>query len=155
MSFRRKKVKSGGSSAKSNQQVYCTHCSEAGKKEVESCVLKKNMTKHMKRFHIMVDCRVEEVWTLDWRKFSKISCRKFLSSTLFEKCFSNAALDPPYWRGSLPYTPIILCCSPRSLLYPPCPLAKPPLPLKLPSKPRPLLPLLILPCLPWLASTLL
>ena len=54
MSFRRKQVKSGGPSAKSNQQVYCSHCYEAGTKEVESCVLKKNMTKHMKRFHMML-----------------------------------------------------------------------------------------------------
>ena len=68
MSFRRKKVKSGGPSAKSNQQVYCSHCSEAGKKEVESCVLKKNMTKHMKRFHMMLDPKNDQAWMLSWQR---------------------------------------------------------------------------------------
>ena len=45
MSLRRKKVKSGGPSAKSNQQVYCSHCSVAGKKRSRVFRLKKEYDK--------------------------------------------------------------------------------------------------------------
>ena len=55
MSFRRKKYKVDVHPLKATSKYTVRIALKLEKKVVESCVLKKNLTKHMKRFHMMLD----------------------------------------------------------------------------------------------------